>query len=88
MNELLETCNEATSVQGDDCSDASGAIKVLPDLPPIDAQAVYQIALAQIRLHRNRWKASASDQIGFGQKEFDRSRTNKAGAQVGGALLY
>jgi hypothetical protein len=32
----------------------------LSDLLSMDAQAVYQIALAQLRLHRNRWKAPVS----------------------------
>lgn len=60
MINLLETNRETTCPAGSERDVAT--IDPLSDSLLADAQAVYQIALARLRLHRNRWKAPGSTQ--------------------------
>ena len=48
---------ESAAVHHVDIESEAATKHLFSDLMQIDAQAVYQIALVQLRLHRNRWKA-------------------------------
>jgi hypothetical protein len=67
MIALLE--NGSRSLLANDNSLAGGSTPIdSPDTASINAQAAYQIALTELRLHRNRWKAAGPDQAGVLQE--------------------
>ena len=86
MNQSIETQSATTSVSGDHCQGVSTAGGETPELSPIDTQVAYQIELARIRLHRNRWKASDSDQTGAGHNASGQCQEHDRETQVVGDM--
>jgi hypothetical protein len=87
MNELLGTHSAMTSVSGDHCQGVLTAGSAMSEVSQIDAQVAYQIALARIRLHRNRWKASDSDQTGADQNVSGQCQAHDHDTQVVGNMI-
>ena len=87
MNELLDTHDGTPFVRGDRDQSGSTAGSVISESSQIDAQIAYQIELARIRLHRNRWKASDSDQTGAVHNASGQCQAHDHDTQVVGDVI-
>jgi hypothetical protein len=60
MDILLNICTRAPAAISDGPPSAAVAAGAMSEPNEIEAQATYQIALAALRLHRNRWTDALS----------------------------